>query len=245
MVEISKVDWRAYAEVYDLMAVNNPAYQDLLTQFRSMINQWILEPQSTLVELGAGTGNFSIELARAFPECMVVHLDADQRMNLLAESKATAQKLQNIHFVSNVIQEVQFPVESLSAVVMVHALYTFPNPREVISKIFKWLIPGGYLFACDVGSVANVSDWATYLFGEWYRRHGLWRTFQLFYKGRVVTQQNRLIARAQREGVYWTHTSAEFREAFESARFEIITDQKAYRKTSDLIVARKPFLTRR
>ncbi len=239
MVEMSQVDWSSYAEAYDLMAVNNPAYQELLEKFRQTISQWRLEPHSTLVELGAGTGNFSIELACMFPECMILHLDADPRMNHSAESKAAVQKLQNMRFLSKDIQEVQFERESLSALVMVHALYAFPRPREVISKTFEWLTPGGYLFVCDVGSVAQVSDWATYLFRESYRRQGLWRTVQFFYKGRVVAQQNRRIARAQKAGVYWTHTSAEFRAAFTSVGFEIMTDQKTYRNTSDLIVARK------
>jgi ubiquinone/menaquinone biosynthesis C-methylase UbiE len=161
-------------------------------------------------------------------------------MNSIAESKAAAQTPQNMRFISVDIQEVRFQPESLSAVVMIHALYTFPKPREVISKVFQWLKSGGYLFVCDVGSVARVSDWAAYLFWERYRRHGLWRTVQFFYKGRVVAEQNRRISRAQRAGIYWTHSSTEFRTAFESVGFEIITDQKTYRNTSDLIVACKP-----
>ena len=242
MVEISQVDWSSYADVYDLMAVNNHAYQELLEQFRQTISQWCLEPHATLVELGAGTGNFSIELACMFPECTVVHVDADPQMNHSAESKAAAQKLQNMRFLSKDIQEVQFQVESLSAVVMVHALYAFPKPREVISKIFQWLTPGGYLFVCDVGSVAQVADWAAYLWRESYWRQGLWRTVQFFYKGRVVSQQNRRIAKAQEAGIYWTHTAAEFRAAFEAVGFEIKVGQKTYRNTSNLIVARKPIV---
>lgn len=242
MVETSHVDWSSYAEAYDLMAVNNPAYQELLEEFRQTIAQWRLEPHSTLAELGAGTGNFSIELACAFPDCVVVHLDADPGMNRIAASKASMQNLQNMRFLSEDIQEVQFQAESLAALVMVHALYTFPNPREVISKTFQWLAPGGYLFVCDVGGVAQVSDWTRYLFRESYRHQGLWRTVQFFYKGRVVAQQNRRIARAQKAGLYWTHTLAEFRAAFEAIGFEITIGQKTYRNTSDLIVARKPIV---
>lgn len=240
MVETSAVNWSSYAEVYDLMAFYNPAYRDLVEQFRNIIAQWHIASQSTLAELGAGTGNFSTELAYAFPMCQIVHLDSDARMNRCAESKAVGQNLQNMRFITEDIQQINFQSNSLSAVVMVHALYSFPNPQAVISKIFDWLIAGGYLFACDAGSEAKVSDWIIYLFSEWVQRYGLWRTLQLFYKGRIVTQQNRRIAKAQKAGVYWMHTAAEFRSAFESCGFEIITEQKTYRNTSNLILARKP-----
>ncbi len=88
MPDLSNVDWNSYAEVYDLMADNNPAYQDLIAQFKHAIATWCIEPRSTLADLGAGTGNFSIELAQAFPTCQVIHLDANPEMNHLAERHA-------------------------------------------------------------------------------------------------------------------------------------------------------------
>jgi hypothetical protein len=88
--------------------------------------------------------------------------------------------------------------------------------------------------------MGNVLQWVVYLLGEFYRQHGLWRTVQFYYRARAVTQQNRLIARAQRSGRYWTPTHFEFRAAFESIGFEIRVAQKTYRENSDLIVARKP-----
>jgi hypothetical protein len=41
----------------------------------------------------------------------------------------------------------------------------------------------------------------------------------------------------------WIHISAEFRAAFESIGFEIMTDQKTYRNARDLIVSRKPVVS--
>ena len=90
------------------------------------------------------------------------------------------------------------------------------------------------------GRMGKVSNWVAYLLREFYRRQGLWRTLQFYYRARVVTQQNRLIAKAQRDGVYWTHTHAEFRAAIESAGFEILAASEVYRANSDLVVACKP-----
>ena len=40
MPETLNVNWHSYAEVYDLMADNNPAYQDLIVQFKQAIASW-------------------------------------------------------------------------------------------------------------------------------------------------------------------------------------------------------------
>ncbi len=237
---MSHVDWNSYAEVYDLMADNNPAYQDIIGQFKHAIAGWRIEPRSTLADLGAGTGNFSIELAHAFPACHVTHLDANAEMNRLAERKAQDHHIKNLCFTTTDIGAASFQAGSLTAITTVHALYAFPRPRDVIAMMFEWLKPGGYLFACDAGRMGKLSEWAVYLMSEFYRRHGLLQTAQFTYRARAVTQQNRLIAKAQREGVYWTHTHAEFCAAIKSAGFEILTAREVYRGNSDLVVARKP-----
>ena len=240
MLNATHVDWHSYAEVYDLMADNNPAYQDLIAQFKHAIAEWCIEPRSLLADLGAGTGNFSLELAQAFPACQVTHLDANSDMNRLAERKANARHVTHLRIATVDIGGTPLQSTSLAAITTVHALYAFPRPKEVIAQMFEWLKPGGYLFACDAGRMGKVSEWVVFLFRDSCRRQGLWRTLWLFYRGRVVTRQNRLIVNAQRHGVYWTHTPAEFRSAIESVGFEILAAREAYRSNSDLIVARKP-----
>ncbi len=44
------VNWHSYAEVYDLMADNNPAYQDLIAQFQQAIAAWRIEPHCDLLQ---------------------------------------------------------------------------------------------------------------------------------------------------------------------------------------------------
>jgi ubiquinone/menaquinone biosynthesis C-methylase UbiE len=240
MPNTTPVNWHAYAEVYDLMAVNNPAYQELIMLFKRTIATWQLDSHSEVADLGAGTGNFSLELARSFPACAVTHLDANWEMNQLAKHKAAGQGIKNLQFVTADIWAATFQANSQSAITSVHALYAFPRPKEVIAKMFEWLKPGGYLFVCDPGRMGNVADWVVFLFRDSYRRQGLWRTIQLFHRGRIVTKQNRLITQGQKDGVYWSHTCAEFRTAIESVGFEILTAQETYRGASDLVVAQKP-----
>lgn len=233
------VDWSSYAEVYDLMTANNPAYQNILARFKAEIDKWELPPQSTLCDLGAGTGNFSLVLSSSFPHCHVMHVDADERMNEAAQHKASKEKVRNIGFVAENMEETSFEPQSLSAIISVHALYSLRHPQALINRMHEWLKPGGYLFVCDLGRTLNVRDWASYLFMEAAHKYGLIGALGLFYRGRAIAKHNRHISKNQRAGVYWTHDPQAFRNVFEQAGFEIIACEEAYRGYSDIVVCRK------
>lgn len=90
------VDWRSYAAVYDLMAEINPAYQELVDAYRRFATQLWLHPDDLLLELGAGTGNFSLVAADEWPKCRVLHVDANEGMNDQARRKREALGLTNV-----------------------------------------------------------------------------------------------------------------------------------------------------
>jgi ubiquinone/menaquinone biosynthesis C-methylase UbiE len=234
------VDWSSYAEVYDLMAANNPAYLALVGEFREAISRWNIEPASALADLGGGTGNFSLELAETFPHCRIAHVDADAGMNRVAARKAVSRRIGNIRCMTTDVWLAPFEPGSQSGIISVHALYAFPRPQSLLLKIFEWLRPGGYLLACNAGRIMNVSDWAGFLFRASLARQGWWHTANLFFRGRVVARQNRRISVAQRNGVYWTHSHAEFRSAIAAAGFEVLEARQTYRGYSDFVVARRP-----
>jgi ubiquinone/menaquinone biosynthesis C-methylase UbiE len=239
-------DWQAYAEVYDLLAEHNPAYQALLARFNEAVSRWPLRPGARLADLGAGTGNFSLALAEAFPACPVTHLDSNVAMNRAAERKARAAGRGNLHVltcdISSACQRLgePFAAGSLAALTTVHALYAFPQPQQVLASAFTWLQPGGWLLACDAGRMGSVAGWAAYVLAHHWRRHGLAATLGLYRRALAVVALNRPLQRAQREGRLWRHTPAEFRAAIEGAGFEVVQACQVYRGDSDFVVARKP-----
>ena len=81
--------------------------------------------------------------------------------------------MKNLRCVTTDIGAAPFQANSLAAITTVHALYAFPQPTDVIAKMFEWLQPGGYLFACDAGRMGQLSKWAMYLLREFYRRQGV------------------------------------------------------------------------
>lgn len=235
----AQVGWSSYAKTYDLMAANNPAYQQLVAQFLNETQKWKFNAQEVLLDLGAGTGNFSLELAKRFPHCQVLHIDADPVMNETAQMKANERCITNINITTQEMRNISFPPETISAIVCVHALYSFPNPQNIIVNMWDWLKPGSDAFVCDLGRILDIADWSKYLFRELYRQHGLLKTLSLFYQGRSIAKQNRLIAASQKSGSFWTHSLAEFCQTFESAGFEILVSYETYRGYSDLVVCQK------
>ncbi len=239
-------DWHAYAQVYDLMATHNPAYQELLARFGAAVRGWPLPAGARLADIGAGTGNFSLALARAFPACQVLHLDSDAAMNRAAEHKAREAGCANLRVLTRDIAsaleapDAAFAPASLDALTTVHALYAFPNPQAVLAAAFRWLRPGGHLLACDAGRMSPVWGWAAYVLAHHVRRHGLAATWRFYRRARAVATLNRPLREAQREGRLWRHTPQEFRTAIEAAGFEVLRCEIAYRGNSDFVVARKP-----
>jgi ubiquinone/menaquinone biosynthesis C-methylase UbiE len=234
---MTNVNWSSYAEVYDLMSESNPAYQDVVKLVERRASQWILTPDATVAELGAGTGNISLMLARRFRSQRVLHVDSDDVMSTRAQYKADEQGLSNIRYLKQDADTAFFQPESLNAVVLVHALYTFQNPNALIKRCHTWLKPGGILFVCDIGKVLNVTDWASYLFFSMTRNYGLVECLRRFYMGRAIASQNRRISRAQRDGVYWTHTLQELRACVSDAGFVISANGVCYRGYSDWLEA--------
>jgi 2-polyprenyl-3-methyl-5-hydroxy-6-metoxy-1,4-benzoquinol methylase len=240
---MSSVDWSIYATQYDLMAERNPAYQDLLRHCVDTVQRWLLRAGDVLADFGAGTGNFSIALARAFPMVTVLHLEFDEQMLTIAGSKAKQAGLGNWLPIRLDLEGDNWDLPPLAGAVTVHCLYSTKRPRQLIHRICSQLAPGRHLYACDFGRVMNVMDWARYLIGASLFTRGFFQTLTLVMRSGIIRKQNRLVAQAQREGTYWTHNLAEFRSCFEHEGITVTeASDRLYRGYDDLVVGRKGHL---
>lgn len=136
------------------------------------------------------------------------HLDSNIQMNKFAKCKAETRKLTNVEFIPASIESLDWTkFSNLQAVSCVHALYTIQNPQNVINAIYQALQPGGYVFLCDPGRVLNIFDWSKFFIKNLLQNYGFFKTIQIFWHGREVLKQNKIVRQLQLDGTYWTQSN--------------------------------------
>lgn len=234
------INWNDYAEVYDLMAEKNPAYQELLRIFEEKIAALSLPDGGMILELGSGTGNFTMIYSRHFHTASLFCVEPDEVMNRKAREKCDRLGLQNITIQQESAEHCHFPADPLSACVMMHALYTFEQPEVMLSKVFHQLQPGGYLIICDIGRPINVREWTIYGIKASLKKDGLFKTIYNLYKIRSGLKFNKQAEQSHRQERYWQHSHEEFCEAITKCGFRLIEHFVTYRGCSDFVIGLKP-----
>lgn len=229
----ARADWNAYATAYDLLSEHNPAYQALLADFEAFLGT--IEPPRVILDVGAGTGNYTEIAARKFPDAELYCIEPDAGMIARAEEKLAAHP--QIRFENLPLEDVR--EEGIAdLIVCVHAVYAMPGQAERLKDLHRLLRPGGMLYLIDLGRPMDVSDWRGFLFSHLRNERGLWGALKVFWQGREIAKQNNNILKAQQQGVYWTHSEAEIAAAVTAAGFDILRQQSVYRGYSDLLVCR-------
>lgn len=228
-----RVDWSRYATTYDLLSEYNPEYQALLHDFEAFLHT--IKTPLLIYDIGGGTGNYTKIAARSCPGSEIRLVEPDAGMIGLARAKLAAHA--NVTYSTLALEDIDSP-GTADLVVCVHALYAMPAPEQRLSELRRLLRVGGLLYLVDLGRYMDVADWRSYLFSILRKELGLIGALRMVWQGREIAKQNKTIHRAQRKGVYWTHTGAEIASAATSAGFEILRQQSVYRGYSDLLVCR-------
>lgn len=232
------VNWATYAQQYDMLLSYNPFYQQLHQAVVEQVKRWEIPTGGTLADIGAGTGNYSLVMANLFPQATILHFDNDEGMNAAARAKRPV-SLTNHHIYQSGAEEIELAPESLDGLISIHALYTFPNPTQVLENMYDWLRPGAPAVLVNAGRIVNVRSWQLAIGWHLLRHYGLRKTLQILKEGKEVSRQNAYIRDMQRQGIFWTHTHDEFCEAVHQAGFEIEHHRLCFRGVSDLVLARK------
>lgn len=239
MATTQKVSWNTYAQTYDMLMAYNPFYLQLHQEVINRIKRWNIPQGSIIADIGAGTGNYSLAIAEQYPHAHIIHIDNDKGMNAQAARKKEQMRISNHAITTSPIQELELGISSLDALVSIHALYTFPNPKEVLHKMYHWLKPGGKAIFVNAGRIVNVFNWQLAISWHLIRNYGLRKTLKIFSEAKEVSRQNTYIRNMQKNGTYWTHSHQEFIEAINDAGFKIIESKLTFRGISDLVVVRK------
>ena len=101
---------------------------------------------ATVADLGAGSGYFTIRLAKAVGSMGKVYaVDIQPGMLELLQQAVARERLSNVVPVLGAINDPKLPADSLDLVLMVDVYHEFSQPQVMLQRIKEALKPGGRL----------------------------------------------------------------------------------------------------
>ncbi len=140
-------DSEQFAEKYD---EHHLKYRDYKKETDDIIKLLALDRQSTIIDIGCGTGAFAINAAPYFRK--IYAADVSQAMINLAQKKAKQSGIYNIDFCHGGFLTYKHMSEPVDGVTSSLALHHLPDFWKLIGlqRITQMLKPGGKLFLFDV-----------------------------------------------------------------------------------------------
>ena len=122
-----------------------------------------------VLDVGCGTGNFSIKLARL--GCRVTGIDLSGKMLAVARRKAK-QQAPDITFKRMDVYSLEFPDGYFDDVFSMAAFEFITEPRRAYSEMFRVLKPGGRLL---IGTINPESKWGAMYKNEEFQRNSVFK----------------------------------------------------------------------
>lgn len=101
-----------------------------------------LRPDSTVADIGAGTGYFAARLARVVPQGKVYAVDIEPEMVRHLRERARGEGLANMHALQGDRDSPRLP-EAVDAVLMVNVQGLMVRPGDYFDHLRTWIKPGG------------------------------------------------------------------------------------------------------
>jgi ubiquinone/menaquinone biosynthesis C-methylase UbiE len=113
-----------------------------------LISQMPIQNNHTLLDVGAGTGFFTIPMAESTSN-KVYAMDPDERMLGVIESKAKEKGLTNIELIKDYIENLSIQNNSIDFVMASLILHEVSSLTKALSNIFEVLKTGGHLLCLE------------------------------------------------------------------------------------------------
>jgi ubiquinone/menaquinone biosynthesis C-methylase UbiE len=105
-----------------------------------------IQKGSTVADVGAGSGNIAIRLAKAVgPMGKVYANDIQPGMLEILQKNVARAKLTNVVPVLGAIDDPKLPAESIDLAIMVDVYHEFSEPQKMLQRLREALKPGGRL----------------------------------------------------------------------------------------------------
>lgn len=129
-----------------------PIADEAAYQKKLEVTQGYLQPDMQALEFGCGTGKTAIIHAPHVKHILAI--DISSKMLSIAKDHAAAEKVENVTFEQNTIENIELQDESFDAVLGLSILHLLDDQEAMIAKIHRILKPGGIF----VSSTACIGD---------------------------------------------------------------------------------------
>ncbi len=120
------------------------------------MTQWLIDTlparAERILELGCGTGNLTLHLARRFPRAAITTVDASQEMLDLTASRLAAEPVHargNVRFMRSTFEQLRFDPGAFDLVASCISLHHVVDKAALFTNIRRWIAPGGALRFSD------------------------------------------------------------------------------------------------
>lgn len=111
-----------------------------------LIDNLPIRAGDSIADIGAGTGYFSLPIARMVGDTGTVYaVDIQPEMLAIIERRAAQESISNIKLVSAATNSPRLPAASIDMALLVDAYHEFEWPMEVMTGVYDSLVPGGKL----------------------------------------------------------------------------------------------------
>ena len=136
--------------------------------------------QTTILDVGCGTGTLARMLALADDRRILRGIDLSPRMVEKAQSVASLFPDGRVQFGTGDAEALPFPDGAFDGLTNTLSFHHFPNPQTALREMYRVLRPGGLLVLADVAPprfLARLLTWANYVYrsvagAEWVRTPG-------------------------------------------------------------------------
>lgn len=113
-----------------------------------LISQMPIEKNHTLLDIGAGSGFFTIPMAESTTN-KVYAMDPDFRMLKVIEEKAKEKGITNIELIQDYLENLTIENDSIDFAMASLILHEVNSLSNALSKIYEVLKPGGHLLCLE------------------------------------------------------------------------------------------------
>lgn len=135
---------RPGAKFWDRMAKSyskNPISDEASYQHKLHLTQGYLRPDMNVLEFGCGTGSTALSHAPLVNHIQAI--DISPKMIEIAREKAASEKVTNVGFEVDTIDEFDISDESYEVVLGMSILHLLHDPDRAMRKVYTFLKPGG------------------------------------------------------------------------------------------------------